>query len=92
MAFVYCDTGHDTSDIVWTNNNEMIEAIFGIVLAIAGGGDKSVDPASVLIKVGQGASKIKEKKKTDELNASIHEEVYQMTKDMIYKTYYKGGQ
>ncbi len=70
----------------------MIEAIFGIVLAIAGGGDKSVDPASVLIKVGQGASKIKEKKKTDELNASIHEEVYQMTKDMIYKTYYKGGQ
>ena len=86
LAFVYRDTGHDTSDIVWSNNNEMIvETIVGIFLTIAGGGDKSVDPASVVIKSIQTGNKIVEKKDKDELNASVHEEVYQMTKDYIYK-------
>ena len=86
MAIVYCDTCHDTSDIVWSNNNEMIvETIVGIFLTIAGGGDKSVDPTSAVIKGIQGANKVIEKKKKDELNASVHEEVYQMTKDYIYK-------
>ena len=70
----------------------ILETVFGILLTIAGGGDKSVDPASVIIKGIQTTNKIKEKKKTDELNASMHEEFYQMTKDIIYKTYYKGGQ
>ena len=63
----------------------ILETIFGIFLTIAGGGDKSVDPASVIIKGIQTTNKIKEKKKTDELNASMHEEFYQMTKDGIYK-------
>ncbi len=86
MAIVYCDTGYDTSNIVWSIHNEMIlETIFGIFLTIAGGGDKSVDPASVVIKGIQTGKKIVEKKEKDELNASVHEEVYQMTKDYIYK-------
>ena len=86
LAIVSCDAGHSFTDIIWTNNNEMIvETIVGIFLTIAGGGDKSVDPASVIIKGVQGANKVMEKKKKDELNASIHEEVYQMTKDYIYK-------
>ena len=64
----------------------ILETIFGIFLAIAGGGDKSIDPASVIFKGVQGANKIIEKKKKkDELNASMHEEWYQMTKDGIYK-------
>ena len=86
LAVVYCDTGYDTFNIVWSNNNEMIvETIVGIFLTIAGGGDKSVDPASVVIKSIQTGNKIVEKKDKDELNASVHEEVYQMTKDYIYK-------
>jgi len=86
LAIVNIDAGHVDSDIARSNNNEMIlETIFGIFLTVAGGGDKSVDPASVIIKGVQGANKIIEKKKKDELNASIHEEVYQMTKDGIYK-------
>ncbi len=86
LAIVYCDTGYDTFNIIWSNYNEMIvETILGIFLTIAGGGDKSVDPTSVVIKGIQGANKVIEKKKKDELNASVHEEVYQMTKDMIYK-------
>ena len=86
MAIVYCDTGYDTSNIVWSIHNEMIlETIVGIFLTIAGGGDKSVDPASVVIKSIQTGNKIVEKKDKDELNASVHEEVYQMTKDYIYK-------
>ena len=86
LAIVSCDAGHSFTDIIWSNNNEMIlETIFGIFLTVAGGGDKSVDPASVIIKGVQGANKVMEKKKKDELNASIHEEVYQMTKDYIYK-------
>jgi hypothetical protein len=63
----------------------ILETIFGIFLAIAGGGDKSIDPASVIFKGVQGANKIIEKKKKNELNSSIHEEWYQMTKDEIYK-------
>ena len=86
MAIVYCDTGHDTSNIVRSIHNEMIlETILGLFLTVAGGGDKSVDPASVVIKGIQTGKKIVEKKEKDELNASVHEEVYQMTKDYIYK-------
>ena len=86
MAIVYCDTSYDTSNIIRSIHNEMIlETIVGIFLTIAGGGDKSVDPASVVIKGIQTGNKIVEKKEKDELNASVHEEVYQMTKDYIYK-------
>ena len=86
LATIYSDACDVDSDIIWSNNNEMIlETIFGIFLTVAGGGDKSIDPASVIIKGVQGANKVMEKKKKDELNASIHEEVYQMTKDYIYK-------
>lgn len=86
MAFVNRDTGHDTSNIVWSIHNEMIlETIVGLFLTVAGGGDKSLDPASVVIKGIQTGKKMVEKKEKDELNASVHEEVYQMTKDYIYK-------
>ena len=86
MAIVYCDTGYDTSNIIRSIHNEMIlETIVGIFLTLAGGGDKSVDPASVVIKGIQTGNKIVEKKEKNELNASVHEEVYQMTKDYIYK-------
>ena len=61
----------------------ILETIFGIFLTIAGGGDKSVDPVSVIIKGINGANKIIEKKKKKELNASFHEESHQMLKDFI---------
>ena len=70
LAIVYCDTGYDTSNIIRSIHNEMIlEPIVGIFLTIAGGGDKSVDPASVVIKSIQTGNKIVEKKDNDELNA-----------------------
>ncbi len=61
------------------------ETILGIFLTIAGGGDKSVDPASAVIKGIQTGKKIVEKNEKAEWNASIHEELYIMTKDVIYK-------
>jgi len=86
LAIVYCDTSHDTSNIIRSIHNEMIvETIVGIFLTIAGGGDKSVDPASVVIKSIQTGNKIVEKKEKNEVKSSVHEEVYQMTKDVIYK-------
>ena len=86
MAIVYCDTCHDTFNIVWSIHNEMIvEAVLGILLTLAGGGEKSVDPASIIIKGINQANKVMDKKKKDELNASLHEETYIMTKDYIYK-------
>ena len=86
LAFINRGTGYDTFNIIWSIHNEMIlETILGIFLTVAGGGDKSVDPTSAVIKGIQGANKVIEKKKKDELNASVHEEVYQMTKDYIYK-------
>ena len=63
----------------------IVETIVGIFLTIAGGGDKSVDPASVVIKSIQTGNKIVEKKEKNEVKSSVHEEVYQMTKDVIYK-------
>ncbi len=62
----------------------ILETIFGIFLTVAGGGDKSVDPASVIIKGVQKANEIKEKKKDEELNDPNHEEVYLMTNDGTY--------
>ena len=86
MAIVNSDAGYVDSDITWSMDNEMIlETIFGIFLTIAGGGDKSVDPASVIIKGIQTGKKIVEKTEKKEWKASAHEEVYQMTKDTIYK-------
>ena len=86
MAIVYRDAGYVDSDITWSMDNEMIiESLFGLILMVAGGGDKSVDPTSAIIKGINQANKVIEKKKADELNASMHEEVYQMTKDTIYK-------
>jgi len=77
---------HVDTDPVRTVDNEMIlETIFGIFLTVAGGGDKSVDPATVILKGINGANKMIEKKKKKEWKASAHEEFYQMTKDGIYK-------
>ena len=86
MAIVNSDAGYVDSDITWSMDNEMIiESLFGLILMVVGGGDKSVDPTSAIIKGINQANKVIEKKKADELNASMHEEVYQMTKDTIYK-------
>ena len=87
MAIVYCDTCHDTSNIIRTNNNEMIlETVFGIALSILGGGDaQSGDPASMIYKGLVTGNKIIQKEKKKEMDDSIHEELHQMTKDFIYK-------
>ena len=86
MAHDHCGADHVDNDPVRTMDNEMIlETILGVFLTVAGGGDKSIDPATVIIKGVQGAKKIIEKKEKEELNASMHEEWYQMTKDGIYK-------
>ena len=87
LATVYRDTGHLTSDIVWSNNNEMIiETIFGIALSIAGGGDAQAgDPASMIYKGLITGNKIIQKEKNKEMDDSIHEELHLMTKDYIYK-------
>jgi len=87
LAVVSCDACHITSDIVWSNNNEMIiETVFGIVLSIAGGGDAQAgDPASMIYKGLITGNKIIQKEKNKEMDDSIHEELHIMTKDYIYK-------
>ena len=51
----------------------ILESIFGIFLMFSGGGEKSVDPTSVIIKGIKQVNKIQEQKKADELNATIRE-------------------
>ena len=63
----------------------IIETIFGIVLTIVGGGDAKADPASMILKGIYQSNKIIQKEKNKEIDASIHEELNQMTKDYIYK-------
>ena len=52
----------------------IIESLVGLVLMISGGGEKSVDPTSAIIKGIKQVNKIQEQKKADELNATIRED------------------
>ena len=63
----------------------IIETVFGIVLTVIGGGDAKADPASMILKGIYQSNKIIQKEKNKEIDASIHEELNQMTKDYIYK-------
>ena len=51
----------------------ILESLFGLILMVAGGGDKSVDPTSAVIKGINQANKVIEKKKIEEFNNSIME-------------------
>ena len=61
----------------------ILETIFGIWLAVVGGGDKSIDPASVIIKGIQTGKKVAEKTEKKEWTASLNEEAHQILKDAI---------
>ena len=52
----------------------IIESLVGLVLMISGGGEKSVDPTSAIIKGIKQVNKIQEQKKAEELNATIRED------------------
>ena len=52
----------------------IIESLVGLVLMISGGGEKSVDPTSAIIKGIKQVNKIQEQKKADELNATIRQD------------------
>ena len=75
------------SNIIRTDNNAMIlEGIFGLILSVSAGGDKTGgDPAGLVLKGLLQGNKIIQKEKNKEMDDSIHEELNQMTKDYIYK-------
>ena len=87
LAIVYNDAGHVDLDIARSNNNAMIiEGIFGLILSVSAGGDKTGgDPAGLVLKGILQGNKIIQKEKNKEMDDSIHEELNQMTKDYIYK-------
>ena len=87
LAFVYNDAGHVDLDIARSNYNAMIiEGIFGLILSVSAGGDKTAgDPAGLVLKGILQGNKIIQKEKNKEMDDSIHEELHQMTKDYIYK-------
>ena len=83
MAIVYCDTGYDTFNIVWSNYNEMniTGLISGIVMLIA-----PTEEVNIATKVWKGAvltDKVIQKTEEGSWGASAHEEGYQITKDTI---------
>ena len=61
----------------------IIEAFFGLVLAIGGGNDTPTDPASMIYRGLVTTNKIIKKEKNNEVDDSIHEEKYQITKDIL---------
>ena len=87
LAIVNIDAGHVDPNLARSNNNKMIiEAIFGLVLSVSAGGDKTAgDPAGMVLKGILQGNKIIQKEKNKEMDDSIHEELNQMTKDYIYK-------
>ena len=87
LAVVDCDTVGINSNIDQSNDNAMIlEGIFGLILSISVGQDNPVnDPAGMVLKGIIQGNKIIQKEKNNEIDDIIHEELYQMTKDHIYK-------
>ena len=81
------DTVGAYSDIDRSNDDAMIiEGIFGLILSISVGQDNPAnDPAGMVLKGIIQGNKIIQKEKNNEMDDSIHEEVYLMTKDYIYK-------
>ena len=63
----------------------MIEMVFGIVLSVLSPGEAKADPMGMVYKGLMTTNKIIQKEKKKELDDSLHEEIYQMTKDSIYK-------
>ena len=64
----------------------ILEGIFGLILSISVGQDNPAnDPAGMVLKGIIQGNKIIQKEKNNEIDDSIHEELYQMTKDYIYK-------
>lgn len=87
LATIDSDACHVDSDTIRTDNNAMIlEGIFGLLISVSAGGDKSAgDPAGLVLKGILQGNKIIQKEKNKEMDDSIHEELHQMTKDYIYK-------
>ena len=87
LATVHSDACDVDSNIIWTDNNEMIlEGIFGLIISVSAGGDKTGgDPAGMVLKGLLQGNKLIQKEKNKEMDDSIHEELHQMTKDYIYK-------
>ncbi len=87
LATVNSDACDVDSNIIRTDNNAMIiEGIFGLIISISAGGDKTGgDPAGLVLKGLLQGNKIIQKEKNKEMDDSIHEELHQMTKDYIYK-------
>ena len=87
LAIVDTDACHVDSDTIRTDNNAMIiEGIFGLIISVSAGGDKSGgDPAGMVLKGLLQGNKLIQKEKNKEMDDSIHEELHQMTKDYIYK-------
>ena len=63
----------------------MIEMVFGIILSVMSPQDANADPATMIYKGIITGGKIIEKTENKAWGPSAHEEIYQMTKDSIYK-------
>ena len=87
LATVDSDACHVDSNTIRTDNNAMIlEGIFGLIISISAGGDKTGgDPAGLVLKGIMQGNKLIQKEKNKEMDDSIREELHQMTKDYIYK-------
>jgi hypothetical protein len=63
----------------------IVETIFGIVLSVMSPNDAPSDPATMVLKGITTGTKIIEKTEKEEWGPSLHEEIYLLTKDSIYK-------
>ncbi len=64
----------------------IIESLFGLVLTIGAGGDTKMDPASIIYKGVVTGNRIIQKEKNKEIDDGVHEEIHQLTKDIILET------
>tara|TARA_B100000123_G_C25407446_1_gene287151 strand:- start:222 stop:431 length:210 start_codon:yes stop_codon:yes gene_type:complete len=64
----------------------IIESLFGLVLTIGAGGDTKIDPASIIYKGVVTGNRIIQKEKNKEIDDGVHEEIHQLTKDIILET------
>ena len=88
LATVDSDACHVDSNTIRTDNNAMIlEGIFGLIISVSAGGDKTGgDPAGMVLKGLLQGNKLIQKEKNKEIDDGVHEEIHQLTKDIILET------
>ena len=81
LAYDHSGTNHVDTDIVWSMDHAMISSIFSVILSLFAV-NETIEVGQKVYSALKTADKIIEKTEKQEWKASLHEEAYQILKDI----------